>query len=99
MYKIEDFNLCSSSADLEIFTNELLREALTLLINYQIEEYTYNEGLYDIDTSKLTIYLYPESKTYLVEIRDKRESPTICLCDSLTDWLQTVKEERQLFEH
>lgn len=87
MVQIEDFNICSSSADNDIFFNDKFRMALTMAIQHLLDECKE-----EVEPSKLTLYLYPDSQAYWFEIKDRRINPTICLKDSLQDWLRFIEK-------
>lgn len=96
MLRIEDFNICTSSADNDIFFNDKFREAITMAINYQIDEY-YKQQLQrgideELDPDKMTLYLYPETVEYRLEIKDRENNPTISLTDSIREWLEIIEE-------
>ena len=90
MVQIEDFNICSSSADNDIFFNSELRTALGTAIQYQLDKYEeeqlQNSTYKRLEPSKLTLYFYPETVGYWFEIKDRFKNPTICLMGSLQDW-------------
>lgn len=90
MYQIEDFNICSSRADNDVFFNNKFREALTEAIRHQLDKYEkkYSQKL---DPGKLTLYFYPESDGYWFEIKDRKNNPSICLMDSIKDWIEKIK--------
>ena len=96
MYQIEDFNICSSSADSDIFFNDEFRTALTMAINHQLDKYNEKQlqnGTYkELEPHNLTLYFYPETVGYWFEIKDRRINPTICLMDSLQDWLEVIEK-------
>lgn len=86
-YQIEQFNICSSSADEDVFFNEAFRSALTKAINHQLDKYKAEHPDKDINPGKLTLFFYPESAGYWFEIKDRRNDPEIYLIDSMADWL------------
>ena len=88
MLQIEDFIL----ADNGILLNDKLREAVTMAINYQADEY-YKKQLKrgideELDPDKLILYLYPDR----LEIKDRANNPTISLIDSIKAWLEIIEE-------
>lgn len=90
MYQIEDFNICSSMADNDVFFNNKFREALTMAIQYQLDKYE-EEHSREPDPDKLTLYFYPESDGYWFEIKDRKNNPSIFLMDSMKDWIEKIK--------
>ena len=95
MVKIEDFSICSSGADNDIFFNDKFRSALEMAIQYQLDKYKEEQlqnGTYkEIDPRNLTLYFYPETDGYWFEIKDSTKNPTISLMDSMKDWLQKIE--------
>lgn len=84
-YHIEDFNICSGSADYDLFFDEKLREAVTYAINYQMDEYECDHD-YVPDPSTLKLCLYPESSDYRIEIK----GDGVMLIDSISAWIETI---------
>ena len=70
MKRIEEFNICSSTLDYDLVMNPTLREAVTLAVNYQLEEYESETGI-ELNPEELVLFFYPESRCKLMEIRKK----------------------------
>ena len=94
--QIEDFNICSSDADYDLFFSDKFRTALEMAIKYQLDNYKKeqlkNRTYKELDPSKLTLYFYPNTAGYWFEIKDSLKNPTICLMDSVRDWMQKLEE-------
>ena len=85
-YEIEQFNICSSSADYDIFFNKKIRSALTKAINYQLKKYKAENPDEVIEPKKLTLFFYPDTVGFLFEIK-QRDNAGIYIIDSIADWL------------
>lgn len=97
MRSIEEFNIDTSLSAHPRFNDDIFKEAVTLAINYQLEEYeseAIKHGSYpDVAPSNFTVYFYPD--TYTIEVRSNEDS--VSLVDNINNWIQTIKEDNELF--
>lgn len=94
MYELKDFNIVSANTALLI--NPITREAIQMAINYQFDQYEYNGFSDDITRpapSELTVIIVPMLSDYLVMIKANDPASNIIMTDSLNAWIQTVKED------
>lgn len=93
-YNINEFNIVTANATLLI--NPISREAIQMAINYQFDQFEFNGFSDDITPpapSELTVIIVPLLNDYLVMIKANDPASNIIMTDSLNAWIQTVKED------
>lgn len=94
MYELKDFSIIT--ANTALMTNPISREAIEMAINYQFDQFEYNGFSDDITPptpSELTVIIVPLLNDYLVMIKANDPASNIIMTDSLNAWIQTVKED------
>ena len=98
MYELKDFNIVSANTALLI--NPISREAIQMAINYQFDQFEFNGFADDItppEPSELTVIIVPLLSDYLVMIKANDPASNIIMTDSLNAWIQTVKEDNDIW--
>lgn len=77
-YTIEDFSIVSTECDYDLFCNDSYKAAVELSINQLMSDYEENNDyIYSKEKEKAALNLICHKST--IEIRDRREEPTIYL--------------------
>lgn len=82
---LENINIISGKYDLEIFTDERLKEELNISIGYFADNYEY-ENQEELDTSKLYILLEDGVNDGEVVLHIKDRAKNIIHSEVLTEW-------------
>lgn len=93
-HELNEFNIVS--ANTALLSNPINREAIQMAINYQFDQFEYNDFSDDItppEPSELTVIIVPFINDYLIMIRANDPASNIIMTDSLNAWIQVVQDD------